>query len=77
MHTLHEVVHHLGDIRRQLGDSTKCTYLRSVLIWIHSVTPRIVVSDVEGQVQFLREVFGSTREPVAVGPLRFVSGIHW
>ena len=68
VHTLHEVVHHLGDIRRQLGDSTMHVLAAGPRSGYHSVTPRIVVSDVEGQVQFLREVFGSTGELVAGRP---------
>lgn len=34
----------------------------------HNVTPRIVVEDVEAQVQFLRDVFGATGDVVSGRP---------
>jgi uncharacterized glyoxalase superfamily protein PhnB len=68
VHTLHEVVHHLGDIRRQLGDSTHAVAVARTRSGFHSVTPRIVVSDVEGMVGFLRVVFGAAGDVVAGRP---------
>ena len=40
----------------------------------HSVTPRIVVTDVEGQVQFLREVFDAAGEIVPGRPAEILIG---
>jgi uncharacterized glyoxalase superfamily protein PhnB len=68
VHTLHEVVHHLGDIRRQIGDSTVVVSGAGARDGYHSVTPRIVVSDVAAQVDFLRDAFGSTGEVVGGRP---------
>lgn len=68
VHTLHEVVHHLGDIRRQIGDSTIVVSGAGARAGYHTVTPRIVVNDVAAQVDFLHDVFGSTGEVVAGRP---------
>ena len=67
VHTLHEMVHHLGDIRRQAGDSV-IVVSGAARAGYHSVTPRIVVSDVVAQVDFLRDVFGATGEVVTGRP---------
>ena len=40
----------------------------------HSVTPRIVVADVEGQVDFLRAVFNASGEIVEGRPVEVVIG---
>jgi uncharacterized glyoxalase superfamily protein PhnB len=40
----------------------------------HTLTPRIVVADVPGQVEFLREVFGATGEVEAGRPAEMLIG---
>ena len=40
----------------------------------HTLTPRIVVADVDAQVAWLRSVFGATGDVVAGRPAEFASG---
>ena len=40
----------------------------------HTLTPRLVVADVEAQVDFLRRVFGATGEAVAGRPAEILIG---
>jgi uncharacterized glyoxalase superfamily protein PhnB len=62
VHTVHEVVHHLGDVQRQLERLGVVSPIDGRRAGFHSVTPRIVVVDVEAQVEFLRSVFDAVGE---------------
>jgi uncharacterized glyoxalase superfamily protein PhnB len=62
VHTVHELVHHLGDVQRQLGQLDVANTVNNQRAGFHSVTPRIVVRNVEAQVDFLRTVFDATGE---------------
>jgi PhnB protein len=50
------------------------TVKRQARAGFHSVTPRMVVEDVDAAVAFLREVFGASGDPVAGRPAEMLVG---